>query len=162
MDELRAAAEAKGVRVHVLDEEDDPEELARAAEADALGMAGGDGSLAPVAAVAIERGVPFVCIPFGTRNHFARDIGLDRDDPLGALDAFRGTERSIDIGSVNGQFFLNNVSLGVYAELVHRRERTVPAGDAQCVRVGAPRELRRVVVLAEQVDTHALLLGRTA
>ena len=122
MDELRAAAEAKGVRVHVLDEEDDPEELARGAEADALGMAGGDGSLASVAAVAIERGVPFVCVPFGTRNHFARDIGLDRDDPLGALDAFRGTERSIDIGSVNGQIFLNNVSLGVYAELVHRRE----------------------------------------
>ena len=123
MDELRAAAEAKGVRVHVLDEEDDPEELARGAEADALGMAGGDGSLAPVAAVAIDRGVPFVCIPFGTRNHFARDIGLDRDDPLGALDAFRGTEGSIDVGSVNGQIFLNNVSLGAYAELVHRRER---------------------------------------
>ena len=51
-------------------------------------MAGGDGSLAAVAAVAIERDVPFVCIPFGTRNHFARDLGLDRDDPLGALAAF--------------------------------------------------------------------------
>ncbi|MDX6478714.1 MAG: hypothetical protein QOG29_1301 [Gaiellaceae bacterium] len=121
-DELRAAAEAKGVRVHVLGEEDDPEELARAADADALGMAGGDGSLASVAAVAIDRDLPFVCIPFGTRNHFARDLGLDRDDPLGALDAFGGTERSIDVGSANGQVFLNNVSLGAYAELVHRRE----------------------------------------
>ena len=121
-DELRAAAEAKGVHVHVLDKEDDPEELARGAEADALGMAGGDGSLASVAAVAIERGLPFVCIPFGTRNHFARDIGLDRNDPLGALDAFGGTERTIDVGSVDGRVFLNNVSLGAYAELVHRRE----------------------------------------
>ena len=110
------------MRVHVLDEEDDPAELARRADADALGMAGGDGSLAPVAAVAIERRLPFVCIPFGTRNHFARDIGLDRDDPLGALDAFGGTERSIDVGSVNGRVFLNNVSLGAYARLVHRRE----------------------------------------
>ena len=53
-------------------------------------MAGGDGSLAAVAAVAIERDMPFVCVPFGTRNHFARDLGLDRDDPLGALAAFDG------------------------------------------------------------------------
>ena len=52
-------------------------------------MAGGDGSLAAVAEVAIERDLPFVCIPFGTRNHFARDLGLDRDDPLGALAASR-------------------------------------------------------------------------
>lgn len=121
-DELRRAAEQKGVDVHVLGEDDDPAELARGADADALGIAGGDGSLAPVAAVAIERGLPFVCIPFGTRNHFARDVGLDRDDPLGALEAFGGRERTIDVGSVNDRVFLNNVSLGAYAQLVHRRE----------------------------------------
>jgi len=85
-------------------------------------MAGGDGSLAPVAQVAINRDLPFVCVPFGTRNHFARDIGLDRNDPLGALDAFSGRERRIDVGRVRGQVFLNNVSLGAYASLVHRRE----------------------------------------
>ena len=85
-------------------------------------MAGGDGSLAPVAQVAIERDLPFVCVPFGTRNHFARDLGLDRDDPVGALDAFDGRERRIDVGRVGGDVFLNNVSLGVYAALVHRRE----------------------------------------
>jgi diacylglycerol kinase family enzyme len=67
--------------------------------------------------------VPFVCIPFGTRNHFARDIGLDRDDPIGALDAFiDGEERRIDVGRANERLFLNNVSLGLYAQLVHRRE----------------------------------------
>jgi diacylglycerol kinase family enzyme len=87
-------------------------------------MAGGDGSLAVVANVAIERGLPFVCVPLGTRNHFARDLGLDRDDPVGALDAFAdGVERRVDVGRVNGRLFLNNVSLGVYAHLVHRRER---------------------------------------
>jgi diacylglycerol kinase family enzyme len=85
-------------------------------------MAGGDGSLAPVAQTAIERGLPFVCVPFGTRNHFARDLGLDRDDPIAALDAFAGRERRIDVGRVRGDLFLNNVSLGVYAALVHRRE----------------------------------------
>jgi diacylglycerol kinase family enzyme len=85
-------------------------------------MAGGDGSLAQVAQVAIERDLPFVCIPFGTRNHFARDIGLDRDDPIAALDSFGGRERRIDVGRIADDVFLNNVSLGHYATLVHRRE----------------------------------------
>jgi diacylglycerol kinase family enzyme len=66
--------------------------------------------------------VPFVCVPFGTRNHFARDLGLDRNDPVGALAAFDGVERRVDIGRVGDEIFLNNVSLGVYAGLVHRRE----------------------------------------
>jgi diacylglycerol kinase family enzyme len=86
-------------------------------------MAGGDGSLAPVAEVALERDAAFVCIPFGTRNHFAHDLGLDRNDPIGALRAFdTGTERRIDVGRADDRLFLNNVSLGVYARLVHRRE----------------------------------------
>jgi diacylglycerol kinase family enzyme len=72
--------------------------------------------------VAIERDVPFVCVPFGTRNHLARDLGLDRDDPIAALDAFQGRERRIDVGLVGERLFLNNVSIGLYAELVHRRE----------------------------------------
>ena len=123
-DELLAAAADRGVTTHVLRPGDDLEALARAADADAVGMAGGDGSLGAVAAVALERGLPFVCIPFGTRNHFARDVGLDRDDPIGALDAFvDGTERKVDVGRVNDRLFLNNVSLGVYAGLVHRREK---------------------------------------
>jgi diacylglycerol kinase family enzyme len=98
-------------------------DLARAADADSLGIAGGDGSLAAVAEVAITRDLPFVCVPYGTRNHFARDLGLDRDDALGALDAFSGVERRIDVGRVNDELFLNNVTLGLYAALVHRREQ---------------------------------------
>jgi diacylglycerol kinase family enzyme len=64
-----------------------------------------------------------VVVPFGTRNHFARDLGLNRDDPVGALDSFAGSERRVDVGRVGERLFLNNVSIGVYAELVHRRER---------------------------------------
>lgn len=108
--------------MHALEPGDDPEELARAGDADALGMAGGDGSLGGVAAVAVERDLPFVCIPFGTRNHFARDAGLP-EDPIEALAAFDGTERRVDVGRAGDRLFLNNVSLGLYAELVHRRER---------------------------------------
>jgi diacylglycerol kinase family enzyme len=122
-EELVAEARARGVGVHVLGEGEDVEALAREADADVLGIAGGDGSLAPVAGVAIERGLPFVCIPFGTRNHFARDLGLDRDDPIAALGAFvEGRERRVDVGRYGDRLFLNNVSLGDYAQLVHRRE----------------------------------------
>lgn len=130
-DELRDAARARGVDVHSLAEGDDLQELARGADADVLGMAGGDGSLAAVAEVAIERDVPFVCIPFGTRNHFARDLGIDRDDPIGALAAFDdGVERRIDVGRAGDTLFLNNVSLGLYARLVHRREHHRRRDDA--------------------------------
>ena len=130
-EELRDAASSRGVRVHLLADGDDLEALAREAEADVLGMAGGDGSLAAVADVAIERDVPFVCVPFGTRNHFARDLGLDREDPLAALAAFdEGTERRIDVGYGNDRLFLNNVSLGIYARLVHRREHHRRRRDA--------------------------------
>lgn len=129
-DELRDAARQRGIQVHFLTEGEDLVELARTADADVLGMAGGDGSLAAVAGVALERDVPFVCIPFGTRNHFARDIGLDRDDPIGALEAFDGVERRVDVGWVDDRLFLNNVSLGLYALLVHRRERHRRRRDA--------------------------------
>ena len=82
-------------------------------------MAGGDGSQAVVAAVAAETGLPYACIPSGTRNHFALDLGVDRDDVVGALDAFvDGGERVVDLGEVNGRVFVNNVSLGVYAVAV--------------------------------------------
>lgn len=115
-------ARERGVDVVVLDSGDDLR--ARALEvvaggADALGVAGGDGSLATVAAVAAAHGLPFVCIPAGTRNHFALDLGVDRQDVPGALDAFTdGVERQIDVGEVNGRIFLNNASLGIYGEAV--------------------------------------------
>jgi diacylglycerol kinase family enzyme len=118
---LVAAARDRGVRAHLLVPGDDPAALARAAVtagADAVGVAGGDGSLGPVAAVAVELGVPFVCVPAGTRNHFAHDLGLDRADPLAALGAFRGAERRVDVGLVGDRLFLNNVSLGAYADLI--------------------------------------------
>jgi len=91
--------------------------------ADVIGMAGGDGSQALVATVASRRGVPHVCVPAGTRNHFAFDLGLDRDDVVGALDAFTdGVERRVDLASVNGRVFVNNASLGLYAKVIQSPE----------------------------------------
>ena len=121
---LADEARARGIEPIELKPGEDLEMLVRGAVergADALAMAGGDGSQAIVAAIAAERGLPYACVPAGTRNHFALDLGVDRDDVVGALDAFvDGGERTVDLAEVNGRAFVNNVSLGLYAEAVQR------------------------------------------
>jgi diacylglycerol kinase family enzyme len=117
-------AEKLGIETVMLAEGLDLEQLARdavARGADCLGMAGGDGSQALVASIAVEHELPFVCVTAGTRNHFALDLGLDREDPRHSLYAFTDSiERRIDYATVNGRFFVNNVSLGVYATIVQQ------------------------------------------
>ena len=143
---LAERAREKGIEAVILAPGQDLDALAReavAAGADALGMAGGDGSLTTVAAVAAAHGIPFVCVPVGTRNHFALDAGVDRRDVIGALDAFTdGVERQIDMAEVNGRAFLNNASLGIYGDAVRSPVRWNPADDrAACQRdqaLGSP------------------------
>jgi len=119
---LEDECRARGITPIVLKQGDDLRKLAEdaiAGGADAIGMAGGDGSQALVATVAARHRIPHVVIPAGTRNHFALDLGLDRDDVVGALDAFAGgIERRIDLAEVNGRVFVNNASLGLYARIV--------------------------------------------
>src|SRR5205085_5627654 len=120
--DLAGECAARGIQAVVLRPGDDLLVLAEdaiARGADVIGMAGGDGSQALVATVAARREVAHVCIPAGTRNHFALDLGLDREDVVGALDAFTdGVERRIDLARVNDRVFVNNASLGVYAKVV--------------------------------------------
>ncbi|MFF2993245.1 diacylglycerol/lipid kinase family protein [Streptomyces sp. NPDC057950] len=117
-------AERLGARVVLLgpDEQRDVTALARAAVADGadlLGVAGGDGTQALVAAVAAEHGLPFLVVCAGTRNHFAMDLGLDRDDPARCLDALTdGVELRVDLGYAGGHPFVNNASFGAYAAVV--------------------------------------------
>ena len=122
---LAAEASARGIRTVELRRGDDLEQLVRdavAAGADGLAAAGGDGTQAIVATAAAEHGLPYACIPAGTRNHFALDLGVDRDDVVGALDAFvDGGEHLVDLGEVNGRVFVNNVSMGLYAEAVQSK-----------------------------------------
>ncbi|MFJ7154401.1 diacylglycerol/lipid kinase family protein [Streptomyces sp. NPDC101118] len=124
-------AEALGARVVLLDTTDttvatDVAVIARRAVAegaDLLGVAGGDGTQAKVAEVAAEHDLPFLVVSAGTRNHFARDLGLDRDDPVRCLDALTdGEELRVDLGVVGGHVFVNTASFGVYAEVVQRPE----------------------------------------
>jgi diacylglycerol kinase family enzyme len=115
-------ARAAGCRVTLLDGDQDVTELARRAVsegADLLAVAGGDGTQALVAEVAAEHDLPFLVIPAGTRNHFALDLGLDRDDPAAALDALtQGVELRIDLGYAADRVFVNNASFGAYAFVV--------------------------------------------
>jgi diacylglycerol kinase family enzyme len=119
---LTEEARRRSVEPVLLGPDDDLCGLARQAVsegADVIGMAGGDGSQGLVASIAMEHDVAHVCVPAGTRNHFALDLGLDRDDVVGALDAFvDGIERRIDLARLNGRVFVNNASLGLYARVV--------------------------------------------
>lgn len=122
--DLVAKAERLGAEVTLLDgaEHVDVAELARAAVAggaDLLGVAGGDGTQALVAGIAAEAGLPFLVISAGTRNHFAMDLGLDREHPDACLEALSdGTELDIDLGTIGGRTFVNNASFGAYADIV--------------------------------------------
>jgi len=116
----------RGIEPIVLKLGDDLLQLAEdaiARGADVIGMAGGDGSQALVATIASRHDIPHVVVPAGTRNHFALDLGLDRDDVVGALDAYSdGEEVRIDLATVNGRIFVNNASLGLYAKIVQSPE----------------------------------------
>jgi diacylglycerol kinase family enzyme len=152
-DDLVAHCRARGIEPVVMKKGDDLASLASLAVssgADVIGMAGGDGSQAIVAAVASKHDVPYVCVPAGTRNHFALDIGLNREDVIGALEAFHhGSERRIDLAQVNGRVFVNNTSIGLYGAIVQSPEyrdaklRTVIAMLPELIGPGAePFDLR--------------------
>jgi diacylglycerol kinase family enzyme len=176
---LTDEARSRGIETVELRRGDDLEALARGAVArgaDALAMAGGDGSQAIVATVASDAGLPYACVPSGTRNHFALDLGVDRDDVVGALDAFVDAgERRVDLGEVNGRVFVNNVSLGLYAEAVQRSEyrdaklRTIldtipdvlgPEGDGTAIRWTGPGGREHHEAAAILVSNNRYRLGR--
>lgn len=175
---LTGEAEQRGIKVVELSPEDDLEALVEKAidaGADALAMAGGDGSQAVVASLAAAHDLPYACIPSGTRNHFALDLGVNRNDVVGALDAFLdGGERLVDLGEVNGRVFVNNVSLGIYAEAVNQENyreaklRTMlealpatlgPEGDALQLRWRDPDGAEQNSTALILVSNNAYLLG---
>jgi diacylglycerol kinase family enzyme len=121
---LKDKAEALGATVALLEGPGtvDVGELARQAVADGadlLGVAGGDGTQALVAGIAAEHNIPLLVISAGTRNHFALDLGLDREDPSRCLDALQdGVELQVDLGFIGDRPFVNNASFGAYASVV--------------------------------------------
>lgn len=97
-----------------------------------VGVAGGDGSIRCAASVLVGTGVPLLAVPAGTRNHFARELGIETVADA-ARAAVAGHTRRIDVGDVNGERFVNNSSIGFYAALVRdrrRHERRLPRAAA--------------------------------
>ena len=157
---LKDKAEALGAEVALLEGPGpvDVGELARAAVAngaDLLGVAGGDGTQALVAGIAAEHNLPLLVISAGTRNHFALDLGLDRDDPSRCLDALSdGVELQVDLGFIAGRPFVNNASFGAYAAIVqspaYRDDKTRTTLD-QLPGLLAGQQGPRLVARAENV-----------
>src|SRR6476646_2455119 len=116
---IRVAAERRGWVIREVGRGADPAGLAASSDTDVLVVAGGDGTVSAVAAVAVERDLPLVVLPCGTLNHFAADAGLDCNDPLTGVAAVEnGTDLLVDVGSVNGRVFINNASIGFYSSMV--------------------------------------------
>jgi diacylglycerol kinase family enzyme len=87
-----------------------------------VAMAGGDGSMRALASALRDTDVPMLAVPEGTRNHLARDLGIHSvDDALGA--ARGGQVMAIDLGAVDGEVFVNNLSIGTYPAMVRDRKR---------------------------------------
>ncbi len=133
-------------------------EEAVAQGADLLGAAGGDGTQALVAEVAVAHDLPVLVIPAGTRNHFALDLGLDRDDPRKALEALgeEGVEIRVDLGQIAGRPFVNNVSLGIYAEIISSpeyRDAKLTTVLAKLPQVAAPESDSGLRVQTPEGDT---------
>jgi diacylglycerol kinase family enzyme len=157
-----------GVEPVVLGQDDDLLQLAEAAVArgsDLLGMAGGDGSQALVASVAARHRLPFVVVPAGTRNHFALDLGVGTD-VVSALSAFvDGDDVPVDLAEVNGRVFVNNASMGAYAELIrspqYREAKLRTAVELLPELAGPsarPIDLRYRLPSGEQATTALVLL----
>lgn len=99
----------------------------RAAGPLALGVAGGDGTVATVAAIAAGERMPLVVLPYGTLNHFARDVGVP-DVGTATRAVAAGSAVAVDLGTVtvdgaSPRWFVNTASLGGYPDVVRLRER---------------------------------------
>ena len=121
--------------------------------ADVIAAGGGDGTISTVANQLVGANVALGVLPFGTLNHFAKDLRI----PLSAREAVevicRGAIKRVDVGEVNGRYFINNSSLGVYPEAVRVRERWRPLiGKWPALAVGALTVLRRFPVLKLALD----------
>lgn len=84
---------------------------------------GGDGTMGSIAGVVAEHNATLLPLPGGTLNHFTKDLGVDQDIETALDHAVKTRPRLIDIASINGTYFVNNSSLGLYPDsLVIRQD----------------------------------------
>lgn len=102
------------------------ETLLRAAVAEhprLLVAAGGDGTISAAAAALAGTDITLGVLPFGTLNHFAKDLGVPLDLEASVQNIIENNVIAVDVGEVNGRVFINNSSLGLYPDIVRDRER---------------------------------------
>jgi undecaprenyl-diphosphatase len=108
-----------------------------AAGAEIVAVGGGDGTQRTAASVLAHTASTLLPVPLGTFNHFARAIGIGTVEA--AAEALEGgTPTRVDLGQVNEEVFLNNASIGWYAEMLQTRAR---------LEKRIPRQLAKVVGL---------------
>ncbi len=134
--------------------------------------AGGDGTINAVLQSLVHSDAALGVIPIGTYNNFARDLGIPLDWRLALQVAVSGTSRQIDVGRVNDRFFVNNLSMGLYPEVVARREergRDYPRWKARLYALyAALRKYPHVTVAVETehhqeiIRTHVLMVSNNS
>ncbi len=134
---------------------------AMAASPHLLIACGGDGTINAVASAIVGTDVVLGVVPGGTLNHFARDVGIPTDLGEAVIVLRDGAPRRVDVGSVNDRIFLNNAGLGLYPEIVRRREAHQRRGASKwpAAAVSAIRALRgyRELGVRLRTDTTTLL-----
>ena len=156
------AAAFPGSRVHEITGKDVLPQIRAAIREDTefVAVAGGDGTLRCAANVLAGTDLPLLPVPAGTRNHFAREVGITN---LGdASRAAGGRRRRIDVGEVNGEVFVNNAGIGIYPRILRRRkadEKHMPKALATLAAVWVDlRNFHRFTVTVEDHPYRAWMV----
>jgi len=171
-EELAVAAAEAGLEVVRLSRETDAPAMIRERMRDGKRLfvaAGGDGTVNCVIQALVHSEAVLGVIPIGTFNHFARDVGVPLDWRAALEVALNGTTRQVDAARANDRFFVNNISMGLYPELVARREergRHYPRWKARLYALyGTLQKYPHVTVTLESehhqmaVRTHVLMVS---
>lgn len=138
---------------------------------DALVVGGGDGTIGSIAGAMAGGERPLGVLPLGTRNHFVKDMRLPQEVEEAIAVIAAGHTRRIDVAEVNGRVFVNNSTVGLYADIVTEREREqrlrhLPKNPATLLatwramwRFGRRRLLVRAEGWGERLKTPLVFIG---
>lgn len=136
--QLEAMLQSAGIRGQVIlarsgDAVRSAAQAAANGQADVVVAGGGDGTINTVAAALVGSEIALGVLPLGTLNHFAKDLGISLDPDTALRDVMAGHTVRVDVGEVNGRYFLNNSSIGIYPRIVRDREQLQRSGHRKWI-----------------------------